>query len=115
MLKVKQIIISIVGSQPIALSTIENGISKPTGKTNNTNNAVEQIQSDQYFNIKNHQFSKKSFILMMVTILCALFGIILLLVFAIYGNRMNSVVKTGDGDDSRKNIAIDSTIGIIFR
>lgn len=52
---------------------------------------------------------------MMVTILCALFGIILLLVFAIYGNRMNSVVKTGDGDDSRKNIAINSTIGIIFR
>lgn len=84
------------------------------GKTNNNtnSNAVEQTQSDQYFNIKNHQFSKKSFVLMMVTILCTLFGIILLLVFAIYGNRMNSVVKTGDGDDSRKNIAIFSTIGI---
>lgn len=51
---------------------------------------------------------------MMMTILCALFGIIMLLVFAIYGNRMNSVVKTGDGDDSRKNIAINSTIGITF-
>ncbi|CAO1316068.1 unnamed protein product [Diamesa tonsa] len=89
----------------------EKNNNKQPGKTNNTNNAVEQIQSDQYFNIKNHQFSKKSFILMMVTILCALFGIILLLAFAIYGNRMNSVVKTGDGDDSRKNIAINSTIG----
>jgi hypothetical protein len=57
------------------------------------------------------EISRKMFLLLIMTLILTLFGIITLASFLAYGNQLHLQSTLGDGDDSRKNIAINSTIG----
>lgn len=60
---------------------------------------------------KEKLFAYKTWILVGITFLFALVGIICLTVFL---TAAEEVPKQGDGDDSRKNIPIESTIGTLI-
>lgn len=46
-----------------------------------------------------------------MTVILSIFAVVLLIVYIGYGDQLKKTAALGDGDDSRKNIAIESTIG----
>lgn len=66
---------------------------------------------DNSLKFRNFKFNRNKFYLTIFTTLCAFLGIVLLIVLSIRSNELHKQSTTGDGDDSRKNIAINSTIG----
>jgi hypothetical protein len=85
---------------------------------------TKQIQNEESCNDNSHiglkylAFSRKHLILTVITTLCAILGIILLSTYLVYGKQLqvkqgdyNNKIGLSDGDDSRKNIPINSTIG----
>jgi hypothetical protein len=107
------------------LTQFSNSTFQFTDSSGDGKNTEQKLQTDSAgannggSQIKNKKllFSTKTLILIISTLLCAILGIILLLVFLIYGSQLQG--KQGDygkniisdGDDSRKNIPINSTIG----
>jgi hypothetical protein len=84
-----------------------------TATEQNKQTETPESCNDNQIKIINFVFSRKNFILAVITTICVFLGIVLL--FFIYSQLQ---VKQGDyrpsisdGDDSRKNIAIISTIG----
>jgi hypothetical protein len=83
------------------------------------NDSTKQIHTADDNNNQGLAFSRKNLILTMLTALCAFLGIVLLSVYLIYGKQLqdkqgdysNLGLSLSDGDDSRKNIPINSTIG----
>ncbi|CRL00273.1 CLUMA_CG013546, isoform A [Clunio marinus] len=54
---------------------------------------------------------RKNVYLILLTAICSMIGIILLRFYVMKGEDLKHGIVLGDGDDSRKNIAINSTIG----
>lgn len=85
----------------------------------NNQQIPQNSDNNNHLTIQNFSFSRKNLILMLLTILCAILGIVLLTVYLIYGNQLQNKQQgdyrerlgLSDGDDSRKNIPINSTIG----
>lgn len=73
---------------------------------------VESANHQNSFKIGNYEISRKNAFFVLLTTLCTLIAILLLTVYLIYGDHLHKQeTSLGDGDDSRKNIAINSTIG----
>jgi len=63
------------------------------------------------FKIGNFAFIRVNFARILITALSLFVAIALLLIYLIFGKQLQKQTPLGDGDDSRKNIAINSTIG----
>lgn len=74
-------------------------------------NDTKTTENNNSFKIRNFTLSRRNAFLTILTAVCAFIAIVLLTIFAIYGDRLHKQTTLGDGDDSRKNIAINSTIG----
>lgn len=73
---------------------------------------TESSSNNNLFKIRNYTISRKNALLTFLTATCAFIAIVSLLIYVFSGQQsLQQQPSLGDGDDSRRNIAINSTIG----
>ena len=73
--------------------------------------SMPERDNNDTFRINNSMFSRRSIFLLAVTAILTIVALVLMSLYLISGEQLTKQATLGDGDDSRKNIAISSTIG----
>lgn len=77
----------------------------------NAKHTIAETCDNGTLRIKNLSFSRRNALVTFLTVILSIFAVVLLIVYIGYGDQLKKTAALGDGDDSRKNIAIESTIG----